>query len=54
LTVILEYALLAFQLLFVDRECMAGLPDFSLYNIPKRGEIYQIASKLPNGRKYAI
>jgi hypothetical protein len=27
----------------------AGLPDFSLFKIPKREEIYQIATKLPNG-----
>jgi hypothetical protein len=27
------------------------LPDFSLFNIPKRREIYQVASKLPNGPK---
>jgi hypothetical protein len=25
------------------------VPDFSRYNIPKRGEINQIATKLPNG-----
>jgi hypothetical protein len=24
----------------------SGLPDFSLFNIPKRGQIYQTASKL--------
>jgi hypothetical protein len=29
----------------------AGLPDFSSYNIPKRGKIYQLATKLPNGPK---
>jgi hypothetical protein len=28
-----------------------GLPDFTLFNIPKRGKIYQIATKLPNGHK---
>jgi hypothetical protein len=28
----------------------AGLPDFSLYNIPKMGKIYQMAIKTPNGR----
>jgi hypothetical protein len=27
----------------------AGLPDFSWYNIPKQGKIYQITTKLPNG-----
>jgi hypothetical protein len=27
-----------------------GLPDFSCHNIPKRVEMYQIATKLPNGR----
>jgi hypothetical protein len=26
-----------------------GLPDFSGHNIPKRGEVYQISTKLPNG-----
>jgi hypothetical protein len=26
------------------------LPEFSLHNIPKRVKIYQIATKLPNGR----
>jgi hypothetical protein len=29
----------------------SGLPDFSLYNIPKWGKIYQIATKLSNGHK---
>jgi hypothetical protein len=29
----------------------AGLPDFSLFKIPKRVEIYQIATKLPNDHK---
>jgi hypothetical protein len=28
-----------------------GLPDFSLFNIPKRGEIYQMSTKLPSGHK---
>jgi hypothetical protein len=28
-----------------------GLPDFSRYNISKRGEIYQITIKTPNGHK---
>jgi hypothetical protein len=28
-----------------------GLPDFSWHNIPKRGKIYLIATKLPNGHK---
>jgi hypothetical protein len=36
----------------------AGLPDFSWYNIPKRGKIYQINIKLQqniaNGRKKVI
>jgi hypothetical protein len=32
-------------------DSMPGLPDFNLYNIPKRGEIYQFATKLPNGHK---
>jgi hypothetical protein len=27
----------------------AGLPEFSLHNIPIRGEIFQIATKLSNG-----
>jgi hypothetical protein len=27
----------------------SGLPDFSWHNIPKRGEIYQTSTKLPNG-----
>jgi hypothetical protein len=27
------------------------VPDFSWHDIPKRGEIYQIAMKLPNGHK---
>jgi hypothetical protein len=27
------------------------LPDFSLFNIPKWGKIFQIDSKLPNGHK---
>jgi hypothetical protein len=27
----------------------AGLPDFSCHNIPKRGKIYHIATKLPKG-----
>jgi hypothetical protein len=30
----------------------AGLPDFSWFKIPQRWEIYQIATKLPNGQKY--
>jgi hypothetical protein len=30
---------------------VAGLPDFSIHNIPKRGKLYQIATKLPNGHK---
>jgi hypothetical protein len=30
---------------------LAGLPDFSRHNIPKRGEIYQTAAKLPNGHE---
>jgi hypothetical protein len=36
----------------------AGLPDFSCFNIPKRGKIYQITRKytkwpenIPNGQK---
>jgi hypothetical protein len=28
-----------------------GLPDFSLFDIPKHGEIYQIVIKIPNGNK---
>jgi hypothetical protein len=28
----------------------AGLPDLSLFNVPKRREMYQIDTKLPNGR----
>jgi hypothetical protein len=28
-----------------------GLPDFSLFNIPKRGETYLIATKLPKGHE---
>jgi hypothetical protein len=28
----------------------SGLPDFSQHNIPKRGKMYQITIKLPNGR----
>jgi hypothetical protein len=28
-----------------------GLPDFYLLKIPKRAEIYQIDTKLPNGHK---
>jgi hypothetical protein len=38
--------------------CLPGLPDFSWYNIPNRGKIYQITLKylkwpqhIPNGRK---
>jgi hypothetical protein len=27
------------------------LPDFSLFKIPKREEMYQNATKLPNGHK---
>jgi hypothetical protein len=27
----------------------AGLQDFSWHNIPKQGELYQMATKLPNG-----
>jgi hypothetical protein len=27
------------------------LPDFSLSSIPKRGKVYQIATKLQNGHK---
>jgi hypothetical protein len=27
----------------------AGLPDFSLHNIPKRGKYTKFATKLPNG-----
>jgi hypothetical protein len=26
------------------------LPDFSRRNVPKLGKVYQIATKLPNGR----
>jgi hypothetical protein len=33
------------------REPMPGVPDFSFHNKPKQGEIYQIATKLPNGHK---
>jgi hypothetical protein len=40
--------------------CLPGLPDFSLYSIPKQGKIYQITIKypkwpqnLPNGCKTA-
>jgi hypothetical protein len=29
----------------------AGLPDFSRYNVPKLGKIYQMALKIPNGFK---
>jgi hypothetical protein len=29
----------------------AGLPDFSSHRVPKRGEIYQIATNVPNGHK---
>jgi hypothetical protein len=28
-----------------------GLPDFSCFNIPKQGNIYQITNKLPSGHK---
>jgi hypothetical protein len=28
-----------------------GLPDFSIFNIPKHWKIYQIATKLPNAHK---
>jgi hypothetical protein len=31
-----------------------GLPDFSWHNLPKRGQIYQITSTLPNGHKIHI
>jgi hypothetical protein len=31
--------------------CFAGLPDYSWYYIPKRGKIYQIATKITNGHK---
>jgi hypothetical protein len=27
------------------------LPDFSRHNLPKRGKIYQIATKFPNGHE---
>jgi hypothetical protein len=30
---------------------LAGLPDFSLFNIPKWWKIYQIATKFPKGHK---
>jgi hypothetical protein len=33
------------------RRSGAGLPDFSWRNIPKRGEIYQITTTLPNGHR---
>jgi hypothetical protein len=29
----------------------AGLPDLSWHNIPNRGQMYQIATKLPNAHK---
>jgi hypothetical protein len=29
----------------------SGLPDFDCFNIPKRGKIYQITIKIPNGHK---
>jgi hypothetical protein len=32
-------------------DSVSGLPDFSKHNIPKRGKIYQITTKLPNGYK---
>jgi hypothetical protein len=28
-----------------------GLPDFSWYNIPKRGEMFQITTKISNEHK---
>jgi hypothetical protein len=38
-----------------DKKCnsdkMAGLPDFSRHNVPKRGKIYQITTNLPNDDK---
>jgi hypothetical protein len=30
------------------------LPDLSWHKVPKRGKIYQIAAKLPNGHKIPI
>jgi hypothetical protein len=30
------------------------LPDLSRHNVPKRGKIYQIATKLPNGHKMGV
>jgi uncharacterized protein (DUF2336 family) len=33
------------------RASVAGLPDFSKHNIPKRGKLHQIDTKLPNDRK---
>jgi hypothetical protein len=29
----------------------SGLPDFSLFNVPKRGKIFQMATNLPNWHK---
>jgi hypothetical protein len=35
-----------------EEDCSGpGLQDFSLFDIPKHGEIYQIAIKIPNGNK---
>jgi hypothetical protein len=34
--------------------CRPGLPDFSWYNIPKQGKIYQITTKLQIGPKIHI
>jgi hypothetical protein len=40
-----------FQVSVRGFETRPGLPDFSLFNIPKRVKIYQTADKLPNGHK---
>jgi hypothetical protein len=30
---------------------VAGLPDFPWHNLPKRGKIYHMTTKFPNGHK---
>jgi hypothetical protein len=35
----------------LNKKLAAGLSDFSWHNLPKRGKIYQIGTKLPNGHR---
>jgi hypothetical protein len=41
-------------LMYVWHECRPGLPDFSIKNVPKRREIFQIKSKIPNWYKICL